>query len=72
MRGFQITVLLHHRKCLVCKSKLPEGYVFSYCCNGRDCGCAGLPIDPWTCCKTCDDILHLTWGNYEEYRYMWE
>ena len=60
---------LRHKLCLACKRKLPEDYEFAMCCDGRDCGCHGLPTEPWTCSKPCDDMA---WEyNWHDYRYMW-
>jgi hypothetical protein len=25
------------------------------CCNGRDCGCMGLPVEPPVCSRDCYD-----------------
>lgn len=38
--------------CMVCGSKFmgPEPKM---CCNGRDCGCMGLPTEPIVCSKEC-------------------
>ncbi len=69
MKRHTIKTTLLYRLCLVCKTKLPEDYEYSYCCDGYMCGCYGLPPEPWTCSKTCEDIL---FGRYYQYRHMWE
>lgn len=33
-----------------CNNEIPEP---QYCCNGFDCGCQGLPIDPPFCSNEC-------------------
>lgn len=70
MISMQICILLHNRQCLACKAELPNDYKFVYCCSGRDCGCQGMPIEPWSCCRICED---LAWQrNWIDYRDMWE
>jgi predicted nucleic acid-binding Zn ribbon protein len=70
MSAFQETVYitLRHKLCLICKRPLPEDYEFSYCCNGRECGCYGLPPEPWLCSKTCGEILY---HRMDQYKRMW-
>ena len=34
--------------CELC-GKPVYGYVERHCCNGRDCGCMGLPLEPCWC-----------------------
>jgi hypothetical protein len=38
--------------CIVCEKEMPD-YVPRYCCDGRDCGCYGQPIDPPICSDNC-------------------
>lgn len=43
--------------CYYCKGKLTEKEIKEFwegqrCCNGMDCNCRGLPIDP-PCCTKC-------------------
>ena len=73
-------ILLRHKLCMACKKKLPDDYIIKYCCSGYQCGCYGLPIDPWACCKICEDIAsennwnfgNSDWPEYSfDYRYMW-
>ena len=37
-------------KCILC-GKDVKNYKPEYCCNGKECGCMGLPIEP----PLCDD-----------------
>jgi len=41
-------------QCIVCHKPVPE-YVPQYCCNGQDCLCKGLPIEPPICSDKCWD-----------------
>lgn len=34
--------------CLI-NIKVPKDYVPEYCCDGRECGCMGLPNNPMLC-----------------------
>jgi hypothetical protein len=43
-------------KCLVC-DKVIEDYEPKFCCNGQDCGCLGLPIEPPLCSNECEEIF---------------
>lgn len=36
-----------------CNNEIPEPRM---CCNGRECGCMGMPIDPPICSEKCYDI----------------
>ena len=38
--------------CEACGKPLPD-YKPEYCCDGRDCGCYGLPIHPPVCNEEC-------------------
>lgn len=40
-------------KCIVCSK--PIDYEPEYCCDGRFCGCMGMPIDPPVCSQECWD-----------------
>lgn len=37
--------------CMVCKG--PLGYTPQMCCDGRECGCRGLPTEPPICSEEC-------------------
>ncbi|WP_432400986.1 hypothetical protein [Wukongibacter sp. M2B1] len=37
-------------KCVICGA-IVENYEPEYCCNSRDCGCMGYPIEPCVCDK---------------------
>jgi hypothetical protein len=49
-------------KCFNCGEEY-DGPELEYCCNGSDCGCNGLPIDP-ILCEPCEHI-YFNGGNYE-------
>jgi hypothetical protein len=38
--------------CLECGNPV-KSYKAEYCCNGIDCGCRGLPIEPPICSDEC-------------------
>ena len=40
--------------CMVCGKEVDD-YKPRYCCNGRECGCQGLPVEPCVCSKECED-----------------
>jgi hypothetical protein len=42
----------HGYFCFICKRSMPD-WEPQYCCNGRDCGCYGYPIEPPICSKEC-------------------
>lgn len=43
-------------KCLKCGTPL-ENYTPVFCCNGRECGCMGNPIEPPLCDKCWDEVM---------------
>ena len=45
-----------HVECMCCKEPMEIDYEPRMCCDGRDCGCYGLPIDP-ILCDECDSKL---------------
>ena len=54
--------------CLICDKPVPD-YKPEMCCNGRDCGCMGQPINPCLCSNKCADALFNHIGHsYEERR----
>jgi hypothetical protein len=42
--------------CMICGKPIPE-YIPQYCCDGWECNCHGLPIDPPVCSDQCFDKL---------------
>ncbi|WP_179087393.1 hypothetical protein [Paenibacillus odorifer] len=42
-------------ECMDCGALIE--YEPEYCCNGRECGCMGLPIEPPLCEKCWDKLL---------------
>lgn len=43
--------------CWVCLGVLSKEFKPEFCCDGRDCGCQGGPVDPVVCSKECEDIF---------------
>lgn len=43
--------------CLICGKPVPD-YKPEMCCNGRDCTCRGLPINPPVCSDACETALY--------------
>ena len=41
--------------CIICKKPV-EDYKPQMCCNGTDCGCQGLPVEPCLCEK-CEPLI---------------
>lgn len=41
--------------CVVCGAPVYD-YKPKMCCNGSECGCKGLPLEPCTCSKDCEKI----------------
>jgi len=41
---------------MVCNIEF-EGDEPQLCCNGRECGCMGMPIDPVVCSDECYNAL---------------
>lgn len=38
--------------CEVCGAFVP-GFEYRMCCNGFECGCRGLPVEPCVCSEQC-------------------
>ena len=54
--------------CMICEKPVPN-YDPTYCCNGHDCGCMGMPINPCVCSVECSDALFNGIGiGYEQRR----
>lgn len=54
--------------CLICTKPVLD-FVPKYCCNGLDCGCMGLPIEPCICSDKCWEALMKGIGKpYDERR----
>lgn len=49
-------------RCVVCKKEYADVEP-QMCCNGRECGCMGLPIDPPLCSKECGEKLFSSISN---------
>lgn len=45
----------HGYFCFVCKREMPD-FKPQYCCDGRECGCYGQPIEPPICSIECWEI----------------
>lgn len=39
-------------ECIICGKEVPD-YEPEYCCNGDDCCCGGLPVEPPLCSEEC-------------------
>lgn len=44
-------------QCIICGKVVPD-YKPEYCCNGNDCCCGGLPIEPPLCSKECSEKIY--------------
>lgn len=53
-------------KCLICRRSVPD-YEPVRCCDGRECACMGMPINPCICSDECDAALRLP-GKFHERR----
>jgi hypothetical protein len=42
--------------CIICGKPVPD-YTPKFCCNGRECGCMGQPVEPCVCSKECGEAL---------------
>jgi hypothetical protein len=42
--------------CLICKKPVPD-YIPQMCCDGRECGCMGMPVNPCICSDQCYDAV---------------
>lgn len=42
--------------CIICQKPVPD-YDPNYCCNGRECGCGGQPMDPCVCSIECENAV---------------
>lgn len=43
-------------RCEICNKPVPD-FVPAYCCDGRECGCHGQPLEPCVCSQACYDAL---------------
>ena len=41
------------QECLICGGEVPCEQ--EYCCDGKDCGCYGMPIHPLICGDECNE-----------------
>jgi hypothetical protein len=55
--------------CLIC-NKIVPGFENKFCCNGFECECRGMPINPCICSEKCWNALmsHDVIGSYEDRR----
>lgn len=54
--------------CAICGKPVPD-YDPTYCCDGRDCGCMGQPLEPCVCSYECCSAIYDHIGiPYEERR----
>lgn len=69
---FDFLFSLGHRHgyfCWCCKKKMPD-WKPQYCCNGRECGCMGQPIEPPLCSAECWELGME--GYNKHFKHMWE
>lgn len=45
---------INNKTCMECGKSIP-GYEPHYCCNGHECGCYGLPMEPPVCDECWDN-----------------
>jgi hypothetical protein len=50
--------------CELCGTPIPD-YKPEYCCDGKDCGCQGQPIEPPWCDKCWDEVMGIKENDYE-------
>lgn len=43
-------------QCECCGRPVP-GFTPTYCCDGTECGCNGMPIEPCVCSEACYDAI---------------
>lgn len=46
--------------CIICGTEIE----IQMCCNGRECGCMGQPVEPPVCSSKCEDELY---NNFDKY-----
>ena len=51
--------------CVICGKEVPD-YKPIYCCDGSQCGCMGLPIEPCLCSKECAEWLYRSTTDEED------
>lgn len=51
--------------CEQCGKPVPD-YEPQFCCNGQDCGCLGLPIEPCLCDDCWNNLFNSTITNKGE------
>lgn len=54
-------------KCLICEKPVLD-YMLKFCCDGHECSCGGVPINPCVCSSACDNALHTGIGKTFEQR----
>ena len=59
------------KTCLICRKPI-FNYTPKYCCDGKDCSCKGLPLNPCVCSKRCEKAVFGKIGiPYEDRRIMY-
>ena len=51
--------------CAICNKPMPD-WEPEICCNGLECGCKGLPIEPCICSQKCSNAAWDQNGTIEE------
>jgi hypothetical protein len=44
-------------RCMICGKPVPD-FEPTMCCDGRDCGCRGLPVEPCVCSDECSAAVY--------------
>jgi hypothetical protein len=47
--------------CDICDAPVPD-WEPEYCCDGHNCACQGLPINPCLCSEACERIMYQLTG----------
>lgn len=55
-KAMQREPIVYVYKCELC-GKPVKDYEPEYCCNGNECGCMGLPLEPCYCSQECLDAI---------------
>ncbi|RJE88606.1 hypothetical protein D3P07_11465 [Paenibacillus sp. 1011MAR3C5] len=45
---------IYNTKCIVCDAQVYD-YEPQMCCDGRECGCMGKPLEPPLCSTECEE-----------------
>lgn len=51
----RVLAMMSRSNCIVCCTPVPD-WEPQMCCDGRECACMGLPVEPPICSQACWDI----------------